>query len=550
MTPMVEAQKVCKNFDVTDNFYHQIPRAVVYYGPVTVSVMVSAVPITNANPVITLTNLVPYNATNSTATNLWDYYRYQVSTNAYGVRFEVLNPSGDVTLLARKNPPLPSLSNYDYISANAGTSDELILVLTNSTPVPLTNGYWYLAVYDVSGAPVNYTIQVTELTNNLSPAIVTLTNQVPYTTNNSAGVNALDYYRYTVSSNAIAVQFEVDNPSAAVALVARQGLPLPSLTSYDYFNANPAASNIIMVWTNSTPVPLAPGDTWYFAVVNVTGASVTYTVKATEITNNWPAIITLTNGLPYFNTNSGVGGANDYYRYVVTTNAVRAQFEIDNPTADLTLVARKGLPLPGLSFFDYCSTNSYTNDELIVVFNYSSPVALAPGDWFLTAVNVSGGSAAYTIKATEWPAYGTNIVITNASYSSGSFCLTWTSVTNIYYYVLGLTNMNSTNWVTVSPTITATNTLTTYCIPPPSPLHFFRVIEGLALSTYVPPALSISSVSPVSGSGAGGTLVSILGNSFQSNPSVTFGGSKRAGGLFYQRDQPGRGDSAPRGGHI
>jgi len=57
------------------------------------------------------------------------------------------------------------MGNYNYISTNAGTSDELILVLTNSVPVPLTNGYWYLAVSNASGAPVNYTIRATELTN-------------------------------------------------------------------------------------------------------------------------------------------------------------------------------------------------------------------------------------------------------------------------------------------------------------------------------------------------------------------------------------------------
>ena len=56
-------------------------------------------------------------------------------------------------------------------------------------------------------------------------------------------------------------------------------------------------------------------------------------------------IIRLTNGIPYANTNSGGTSTNDYYVYDVTTNAVRAQFEINGPTAPLTLVARKGLPV-------------------------------------------------------------------------------------------------------------------------------------------------------------------------------------------------------------
>jgi hypothetical protein len=47
--------------------------------------------------------------------------------------------------------------------------------------------------------------------------------------------------------------------------------------------------------------------------------------------------------------------------------------------------------------------------------------------------------------------------------------------------------VNSTNWVTVSPTITATETQTTWCITLPSPHHFFRVSQGLVVIPYVPP---------------------------------------------------------------
>ena len=78
-------------------------------------------------------------------------------------------------------------------------------------------------------------------------------------------------------------------------------------------------------------MPLAPGR-WYLGVFNADPTNVTYTILATEYTNAFPNIITLTNGVPYPNANSGAGDATDYYHYVVTTNAVRAQFEIDGPT--------------------------------------------------------------------------------------------------------------------------------------------------------------------------------------------------------------------------
>jgi hypothetical protein len=42
------------------------------------------------------------------------------------------------------------------------------------------------------------------------------------------------------------------------------------------------------------------------------------------------------------------------------------------------------------------------------------------------------------------------------------------------------------NWTTVSPTITATGPLTTYCVPLPSPYNYFRVVEGIAINPFVP----------------------------------------------------------------
>ena len=88
-------------------------------------------------------------------------------------------------------------------------------------------------------------------------------------------------------------------------------------------------------------------------------------------------------------------------------------------------------------------------------------------------------------KITEWSVYGTNIVITNTFLGPNSICLTWTSLPGVRYYIEGLTNLSSTNWVTVSPTITGTGTTTTYCVPLPSPFHFFRVREGQALTPFV-----------------------------------------------------------------
>jgi subtilisin family serine protease len=252
------------------------------------------------------------------------------------------------------------------------------------------------------------------------------------------------------------------------------------------------AGDTVLLWAASTgsatlktggSPPLVPGTRYYLGVQNLGTSNVTVALEATFNIFVTP----LTNGIPFANTNSDSGDATDYYVYSVSTNAVRAQFEINSPSADMTLVARKGLPPPTLASYSYISANPGTNDELIVVFNSSSPVPLTPGDWYISAVNVSRGPATYDIRATEFPFYGTNIFITSDQASSNSLCLTWTALPGVHYYVQGKSGITDTNWATVSPTITASDVLANYCVPLPSPYHFFRVHEGLAVAPQIVP---------------------------------------------------------------
>lgn len=348
-----------------------------------------------------------------------------------------------------------------------------------STPPLLPGQRYYLGVKNAGVTTVNYTIQV-------DFDITPLTNAVPVTSTLAAGALPR-YFYYDVSPNANAVSYQLLQLDGNVNLVARRGAPVPTLSSFDYGSFNSGTNREdILVFTNSQPVALLTPGRWYLGVFNAEVLPVTYTILATEY-SNLPPIITLTNAIPYYNTNFAIGAGADYYRYVVTTNAVRAQFEINNPSADLTLVVRKGLPLPDLALFDYLSARVYTNDELVVVITNSTPLPLTPGDWFLTVLNTSGGPAGYSVKATEWPATGRPLQITGGGVGTNGFCITWASLPGVHYYVEGLTNLNSTNWVVISPAIVAVDYTTTWCEPLPSPFHFFRVREGISASRFVPP---------------------------------------------------------------
>ncbi|MCX6927576.1 MAG: hypothetical protein NT154_30865, partial [Verrucomicrobia bacterium] len=402
----------------------------------------------------------------------------------------LVEASAPVNLLF--NPSLPPTgTNIGDATLLWATTGGFRALTTNGMPPLIPGARYYLGVQNPGIARVTATVQVdfdvTPTANGIPLSVTQAGNALPR------------YFSYDVSSNGTAVSFQVLNPNGNPNLVARFGLPFPTRTSFDYGSFNPGTNDEnILVFPNSVPVPLAPGR-WFFGVFNAAPTNITYAILATEYTNAFPNIITLANGVPYPNNNYGAGDATDYFHYIVTTNAVRAQFEIDSPTGDMTLVARKGLPLPTLTSYDCLSANPGPNEELITLFDFSTPVALTPGDWFISAINVSGGPVSYTMMAGEFPVYGTDIVITGYQALGNSVCLTWTSVPGIHYYVQGKTNLSGADWVAVSPTIAATDVLTTCCIALPSPYQFFRVSEGLSVIPYVPPVRITSIASETNG---------------------------------------------------
>jgi hypothetical protein len=248
------------------------------------------------------------------------------------------------------------------------------------------------------------------------------------------------------------------------------------------------------VFPDSTPVNLAPGR-WYLGVLLADNQPVNYIIQATEITNDFSGIITLTNAVPYTNSNLGIAPIEDFYRFMVTDPVARLQFEILGPTADMTLLVNKGLPLPNFANFDYLSANPGTNNEYILVLPGSSPVDVSSGEWFLTALNLSGQAADYAIKATQWAETGQPITLSPPSLLGTNFCFTWDSLIGAQYVVQAKVTLSDTNWVDDSQTITATDLVTGYCVPLPSSYHFFRVIEGVAVDAGSTAQIRIANIS-------------------------------------------------------
>jgi hypothetical protein len=381
------------------------------------------------------------------------------------------------------NPP-----DFGFFGGAAVTSGVEVLT-TNSvppTPVLLPGQRYYLGVQNTNAVDLTYVFRVdfdiTALTNGVGYTDITGTNSYPR------------FFSFDVTTNATAVQFALTNLDGDLNLVASRGHLPNAFGSYDYGSFQPGNNDEqILVFPSSTPVALAPG-TWFLGVYPATTLPVNYTILATELTNAFPNIITLTNAVPYAAANAGPPGTADYYRYSVSTNAARVQIEIFGATGDFTLVAHKGLPLPDLATYDYRSTNPGTNDELIVITTNSSPVTLTSGDWFITVVKISAGPATYSIMATEATVTGQPITVTGAPDGFGDFCITWSSVPYAHYMVLATTNLAPPNWVDVSGPIVPLDYTYTWCTPMTGTMQFFQVVEGVSLGASTMTNLTISTV--------------------------------------------------------
>ncbi|HXT38411.1 MAG TPA: hypothetical protein VN887_00160, partial [Candidatus Angelobacter sp.] len=400
----------------------------------------------------------------------------------------ILDGSGNLVLLFNQDA-LPTGTNpgdYQYPYVPPG-SQPLLTLFTNGTPQLLPGQRYYLGVANANPGQTNtFTLSVAFDQIDTTPiSVITLTNGVCYT-NTIPVTNALDYFQFTVSPSATSVSFDVTPQNGDVGLVVRKALtvpdplPRPLAGEFDYLSDNPGTNaEQILIDSQSSPVRLQP-VVWYLGVYNVDTNAVTYSICVNESTNANPGlnIIPLTNDVPVNFTIAAGSQLTNFFRFTITqTNAAVAfwLYNLDNP-ADL-LVDQFFLPDPSNYLFGV-SGSSNSPAQILVDTNFFP--ANLNGDWFLAAINQSTNDLNFTILATfSTNGLPTNIVINpQLVITNGDLCLSWNSVVGQDYHVEAKTNLTDLTWTVISPTITATNTTTTYCVPISGPQLFLRVVQG------------------------------------------------------------------------
>ena len=125
--------------------------------------------------------------------------------------------------------PLPDLAHYDYISARPCTNDEILLVVTNSTPFPIQTNRWYVGIFN--SAPTNVPFSVTACYSTNYPAIIPLTNAVPYVADLTnlyvapPGPPRGFFFEFSITNFVDALLFELYGLSGDADLVLQKDVP-------------------------------------------------------------------------------------------------------------------------------------------------------------------------------------------------------------------------------------------------------------------------------------------------------------------------------------
>ncbi len=255
---------------------------------------------------VSLTNGVPFTTylTNNAALQ---YFQYTVASNAAAATFQVLKSDGDVDLVLSRGAPLPNLTNATYGSFNGTNLDETIYVLTNSAPVPVSPGTWFMGVFKRQAGTVDFSVLARELdvTNAItnSVSLVALQNGVPANGVTGPGADLTNFYSFTESAATqpgatnYGVMFELYNMNGnADLLVQTNGLPLgpPFFQTSQNRGVNPET---ILVFTNASYTNI--DMTYYLGVPSHELTNVQFTIVAEVMTNAY---------LPGFPGASGAGG--------------------------------------------------------------------------------------------------------------------------------------------------------------------------------------------------------------------------------------------------
>jgi subtilisin-like proprotein convertase family protein len=262
--------------------------------------------------ITTLSNGVPLTVGFGT-NNFERPFVFNVTTNASEATFQLLQMTGgNADLVLRKGLPIPSLISADYGGFNGSNATETIYVLTNSLPVPLSAGPWYLDVFKrvpasdtaTNGLTMRYAVLAKELDPSNSPAvpnIIDISNRVPFTFTAGPGAALTNFFRFSsnnftsvIRSNVTGIHFELYNQSGNGDLTVQTNAPPLAPPFFRSSQSLGNAAEFIFMPTNAAPTNFVSltnlmTQDCYLGVPNNETNPITYTILAVIDTNIFPS---------------------------------------------------------------------------------------------------------------------------------------------------------------------------------------------------------------------------------------------------------------------
>ena len=368
-------------------------------------------------PAVTLTNGLAY--TNTVETGQARYFIVEVPLEARRAT-NTLFASGPLDLwFNQAGVPTYGASGTDHLLLTNATSG-VAVVLTNETqirdtnltliassPVPLLvpGQRYYLALTNQSGSPTAFSIQVDFDNAGGTVAGVrdlgfgqTITTNIPAT-------SALQYYRYNVTTNAVAASFQVTPSNGDVHLYVRKARavrnPLPTPQLFDYASENPGTNaEAILVTRSSIPVPLSSGP-WYLGVLNADTQPVNYSVRVIEYTNATDQVIDLLPDVKRTATVNPADLSRLYFRFTVTNAPAAIQFDLTDVTGRVELYAKLGAQ-PSPFDYDFVDAAAPGLPARLVIRATGSGTTL-DGEWYLQVYNLEAVPVSFGIMASYPP---------------------------------------------------------------------------------------------------------------------------------------------------
>jgi subtilisin family serine protease len=316
------------------------------------------------------------------------YFQFDVPTNGTlapaSVSFWLSDAPCNLKVVLSEHLPLPDLNHFDYTSQVPCTNNQIIMLVTNSTPFPIQTNRWYVGVFytgpttGLTNGATNATFSVQACSAPLYPLIIPLTNGIPFVvadTNNPftapPGPPQMFFFDFLITNSVPGVLFELYNLSGDADLVLQQAVPPTMAPYFDTSSFTGTNSEQIVLRTDPTlsadaSVPDLRGH-WYLGVYNNEQTNVTYTIRATWPNANGilksglplrrPSVNTLT--LPRGQLVTWQSIVGEHYFVQFSTIAAGPYTNVGFVTATTPLTTFEVLPPPGNGFFQTIQVFSF-----------------------------------------------------------------------------------------------------------------------------------------------------------------------------------------------